>query len=613
MLILQELHQEVRRLFIAGSGLAEGDVRLTKLIAPLEKLGENAPVFRKLAETVRQATTAKGEDAAVKLLELGTLLHSILYTQGQADIKGQEEPFPAFLQQAGSTDASYRKLKPLLSALTERGQGRQAVIMQANEEFLFRDMRTYIPAIEALEDPYQEIGDYLEEKVIPAEIGPAALPILQSRFRPQGGKGDARKLRLIHTFLKESGREIYLDALEQGSTEVKSAAVEIMSGYEEYEPILLDQASDRKKDVRRAALMALATLNTERAVKRIWEAFTGKDRDIAIEPVAASRNPWLVEQLLAFTGNALEQLVQSQEKDKDREAAAAALTAGVEALRNQHSPQVTELLIRMLETPAFHHKSVEQLPEWAARQLLLERNPETDQYLLTLKNARNGRLIRFAFLAARRTLSPKQLYDEYEAHFLSKQGSAKILMEAMQEATMPLRNIWQPEPQKQNTQEWDPRWAGLFVRLGQTDLVCRLAQRPDNKAVEFLLEKLQSKSNSQYYSDPKASIVLALYKLGCKETHESLLSSLDGKHYISSDMLVLLELLPSRYADRLDKLAESMRYAEVKREVEEIAQRIRQNPTDINAEDVWHVLTGSPESQEPEKGGFITWIKSKLS
>lgn len=48
--LLQELHQEYRRLYIAGSELAAGDFRLKRLLPQFQQLGERSPVFKKLGE-----------------------------------------------------------------------------------------------------------------------------------------------------------------------------------------------------------------------------------------------------------------------------------------------------------------------------------------------------------------------------------------------------------------------------------------------------------------------------------------------------------------------------------------------------------------------------------
>lgn len=83
--LLQELHQEVRRLYIAGSDLAAGDFRLKRLLPQFQQLGERAPVFKRLGEgitaLIEPGSTAEPVSAA-KLQELTLLLESVLYTQG---------------------------------------------------------------------------------------------------------------------------------------------------------------------------------------------------------------------------------------------------------------------------------------------------------------------------------------------------------------------------------------------------------------------------------------------------------------------------------------------------------------------------------------------------
>src|ERR1044071_8071516 len=86
--LIQESAKEVRRLAIAGSPLAVGDFRLTKLIAPLEQAGAKAPVFAQVAKAISDLVNGKEADSAGHLLNLSTLLNAILYTQGQSATDG---------------------------------------------------------------------------------------------------------------------------------------------------------------------------------------------------------------------------------------------------------------------------------------------------------------------------------------------------------------------------------------------------------------------------------------------------------------------------------------------------------------------------------------------
>ena len=57
-----------RRLAIAGSAVAPGDFRLKKLVQPLEKSGEKAPVFARVGQAV-QAVGMILKDGVARAME----------------------------------------------------------------------------------------------------------------------------------------------------------------------------------------------------------------------------------------------------------------------------------------------------------------------------------------------------------------------------------------------------------------------------------------------------------------------------------------------------------------------------------------------------------------
>ena len=80
--VLNEVYTETRRLAIAGSVVAPGDFRLKKLVEPLKKAGVKAPVFAKVAESVEEVINSTDRTSATSLLNLSSLVCSILFTQG---------------------------------------------------------------------------------------------------------------------------------------------------------------------------------------------------------------------------------------------------------------------------------------------------------------------------------------------------------------------------------------------------------------------------------------------------------------------------------------------------------------------------------------------------
>ena len=183
--VLVQVYDEVRRLAIAGSGVAAGDFRLKKLIPPLEKAGEKAPVFAKVAQAAAAVVDSNDKTASSALLELTTLVSAILYTQGETGIAGNFAPLETTELGVPITQAGARVVKPLLEALSSTGSGRMELVRDAFERGTFSDLRLVKPALQAIDDPHPEIGQFIADKVLPL-YGKAILPELACEARHQG-------------------------------------------------------------------------------------------------------------------------------------------------------------------------------------------------------------------------------------------------------------------------------------------------------------------------------------------------------------------------------------------------------------------------------------------
>lgn len=594
--VLTDLHQEVRRLFIAGSSVAAGDLRLTRLLPQLRKLGENAPVFNRLADSMQLVTEAKPEQASAKLLELGTLLHSILYTQGRTEAQGTLEEVQV-TDTRGVTAIPYRKMRSLIDALTERGPGRLEVIRQGYEDSLFQDFRTHMPAVAALEDGYAEIAEFMYDKVV-SSIGPAVVPILHRQLNLQGGKGDARKLYLIHHLQGPANAELILQAAREGATEVRIAAVDILGDYPEQEDVVLEQSYERRKEVRRAALSALSRLGTGRAADRLFEALTGKDRELAVEPIQASLHPALTQRILdqaeawlnAFDGSAVKTEAVEQ------------LSAAVQCLKGKNDEAVRVFLEKLLSSPAFMVKETLTVQEYAAELLLDLQRPEGYRFVESLYRQWGGKHISYSFQAALRCLSPEEVYDQFAPLVRNKQqAQAKELLRTLYELTERLALTVYREAEESSAISWDPRWVHLFVDINEEELVCRFVQERDTKVADYLLKKVQVAP--QQMKPRTISLFFALFKIGHEETSELLMQALEASggrqfYYLDRDKLALMSLLPGSYAERLEKFADLLSYESVKQQVLEVAERLK---------------TKTSDKAEMGKGaGWIEWIKSKM-
>ncbi|MDO3681040.1 HEAT repeat domain-containing protein [Paenibacillus ehimensis] len=594
--VLTDLHQEVRRLFIAGSSVAVGDLRLTRLLPQLRKLGENAPVFNRLADAVQLVTEARPEQASAKLLELGTLLHSILYTQGRTEAQGTLEEVQV-TETRGVTAVPYRKMKSLIDALTERGPGRLEVIRQGYEDSLFQDFRTHVPAVAALEDAYAEIAEFMYDDVIPS-IGPAVVPILHRQLNLQGGKGDARKLYLIHHLQGPVNAELILQAAGEGAAEVRIAAVDILGDYPELEDVVLEKSYERRKEIRRAALSALSRLGTGRAADRLFEALVGKDRELAVEPIQAYSHPTLIQRILdqaeawlnAFDGSAVKTEAVEQ------------LFAVVQCLKGKNDETVRVFLEKLLSSPAFMVKETAAVQEYAAELLLDMQRPEGYRFVESLYRQWGGRHIAYSFQAALRCLSPEEVYDRFADLLRNKrQAQAKELLRTLYDLTEQQALTLYLEAEDLSPIAWDPRWVHLFVDIDEEELVCRFVEGPDRKVVDYLLKKLAVAP--QLMKPRTISLFFALFKIGHRETPELLMQALEGSegkrfYFMDRDQLVLMSLLPGSYAERLEKFAALLSYERAKQEVLEVAERLKTKTKD--------------EAEMGKGAGWIEWIKSKM-
>ncbi len=316
--ILTQVYDETRRLAVAGRGAAAGDFRLKKLVAPLEQAGAKAPVFARVAQAVQALVGAREQDSADALLELATLISAVLYTQGETGAPGTLEPIETVELPLPSRQTSARVLKPLMDALTTTGPGRLELVRDAYEQGAFHDIRLVQPALQVLDDNYAEVADFVAEKVLPL-YERAILPALRAKYDPKGKAGDARRLRLLHALDPAGAHDLIAAALDDGSKEVKVAAISCLGGRPEDVRYLLEQTTAKAQEVRRAAYRALANTDDGDAVAALEKVLEGKDLDLAADALAASRSDRLVHSVLTAAERELAALPRLKDKKEASE------------------------------------------------------------------------------------------------------------------------------------------------------------------------------------------------------------------------------------------------------------------------------------------------------
>ena len=271
---LYDLQSEINRLFIAGSKFAKDDPRLSKHIPILNKLGEKAPVFKKLAQEIGALIKTEPSESPQKLLEISTLLYSILYTQGETSIDGDTElRIPLLDVDDIIANVPYSQLQPLIKALTTSAGGRMTVIEEGLKNNLYEDFRTWDAVNRALDDKYAELAAFAETKIIPS-TGSKITPLIKASFKADSNaQGDVRRLRILY---RTGDKDIYeiVDSIIKGdSIPLTGEAVKILGDDVKNFDTVAKFADDKHKPIRESAYYALAKMNTDESIDKLVSVF----------------------------------------------------------------------------------------------------------------------------------------------------------------------------------------------------------------------------------------------------------------------------------------------------------------------------------------------------
>ncbi|GKU78293.1 hypothetical protein [Paenibacillus sp. L3-i20] len=598
--LLRELHEDVRRLVIAGASIATDDVRLKRVLPQLQQLGEKAPIFKRVAEEVAAVTVAQSDLVADKLLDLAVLLQAVLHTQSSTDAPGE-------LQAAGVKSAEmkvttvipYRKLKPLIDSLTQKGAGRLELIKQGVEDGSFIDIRTYIPAVHALRDSYSEIADYVADVIIPI-IGAPALSILNEQYDMKGSSGDARMLASIYkltTNMEEVWPKVLL-AQKEGALPIRLTAIALTSGVPQFEEELLDLTHDKKKEVRSAALMALSSSRSEIVESRLMDALMKKDTDIAVAPILAYRSTSLTEQLLKYGNSVINDLIAADEKEKLIEKVSAVISC-LEVRSDELV--VRQFLMKVIDLKGLNIKEMAQCSSYSANILLQSNEKDALVFLHELRDSQPD-LIWFSFKAAIQFKRPVEIYDLYEGYLTNKKSkTTKDILNVFEYCTSdPISSLFfYSKPIE--VLEWDKRWVERLIALNEGDLVCRLVKQSDQKVIDYLVDQI--KVDTKLTNDRSFRKFFVLYQIGYTETANLLISVLEDAlklryYHTHRDMQIIILMLPSSYSEKIRQLSGNMKTNSTRDQIIQLADSLAAKPAELD--------------MKTEGAGLIAWIKNEL-
>lgn len=587
--VLIEVYDEMRRLAIAGSAVVAGDFRLKKLIPPLEKSAEKAPVFGKVAQAAQAVVDSNEKTASTALLELTTLVNAILYTQGETGLAGEFKPLQTSDLGGQATQVSARILKPLLEALSSTGSGRMELVKDAFERGTFRDLRLVKPALAAIDDPYPEIGDFICEKVLPL-YGKAILPELRARLDIKGRGGHLYRLKTIHHLDPEGSRDLIQSALNEGSKEMKVAAIECLGHSDNDLTYLMEQVRAKAKDVRAAALGALSAMKVKSAdvIGTLKKAIAGADLELIIGRVKKTELPEIQAYLLEQAEQQIAELKKTKDK-KEQGPAVERLMQLLLCLEHRTDAGAESFLLKCFDhAKAFASIKSEpsgmDLNELVAY-ILSQGTEKMQRAVADQEKALSDGMLAYAFLAARATLTPIAFYEKYSPTMAgigqkgTKKKNAEILVNILTtEHGHYIHSGWfarargEMARKEAELPELDPRWLDAAVAAGSVELVHQWARTnhpATNKFLSDQLVKIKRPHEAHHIlrtmvdiAHPGAADALIdVLKKAAKESHFSYYNYWYGKMIADlprSAFPKFEELLPTLPEKMVDQLIESV-------------------------------------------------------
>jgi hypothetical protein len=578
--LIQESAKEVRRLSIAGSNLAVADFRLKKLVPPLEHAGAKVPVFAQVAKAINDLVNGKEAESAANLLSLSTLINAILYTQGQTGADGDYSELELFTARSCNTRTTARVLKPLVQALTSTGSGRFEIVRSAVERGAFNDLRLIEPSIRALDDVYPELADLIMEKILPA-YGPGIAPLLKSGLDLKGKKSDARRLQVLHQLDPAGTIELCKTALEEGSPDVKAAAIACLGKHEDCLPLVLEQTKAKNKALRAAALEALAEHDRPEVTKIFTDLIEGKALDILAGPFRALRNRQVLKSLLDRGQQTFEAMLKGDEDQRSR------FWEILACLNARKEPEVEDFLLACMNES-------EKILKLKSKNTVIGADDLVDRLVMLLYNLESPKAFE-AILAKRgslpardllpatvftqviysglRTWPPAKVYEEFLPLLTEKKGAAKAKNEMLQHVIRVARGGFvgssedyysidetDPESKWLNKVSWDPRWLDAAIKADLPVIVCCFAEPNHKAAITYLVNQSQNAK-----LDEAGLIIKALARCKYPKVTEAFLNAVTAKakksKFVDYDLQFLFrsaQFLPPADLPQLDAFAANL-------------------------------------------------------
>jgi hypothetical protein len=294
---------------------------------------------------------------------------------------------------------------------------------------------------------------------------------------------------------------------------VRVAAIGCMGDSTDDLPFLLEQVRAKAKDVRAAALKALARCGADEAARVLSGAIGHADLALAVEALRQTRHPVATGVLLDEAEKQFNALIAGKEKDaKKLGPQNERMGLLLQCLEGREDARTEKLLLTMFEhigrlaaikgTPS-GNDVVERLVS-----VMATGPPVVQSALIDAHGKLPAESLGEAMAAARRSRAPAEVFANFSPYLTARVDGKKkdrAPAWAKREAIIGQLTgvgVWAPDAEESSASaDLDPRWLDLAVGLGNADLVRELAVPGHTGAIEFLAALFRqgmSKSGKEY-------------------------------------------------------------------------------------------------------------------
>jgi hypothetical protein len=263
---------------------------------------------------------------------------------------------------------------------------------------------------------------------------------------------------------------------------------------------LVEQATSKAKDVREAALKALAKSDAGEAVSVLEAALKSGDLEIAIAPIRDSSNPKILKSVLTEADEQLSAIMSGKQKDK-KEAGKQVnrLLALLECLRGKKDKSAETFVLKCFgdreKLAAIKSDPGGQDIIQKLVQLLAVGTTNMQNTLIDARDSLSGEEFWAAFAAARRSRKPAEVFQMFSPYLTAKVDEKKkqrdpafVRRTVITDALSQYDPGFDLEEGKSDFRALDPRWLDVAVAQEHLGLVQQLA-RPGHEGANRFLAK----------------------------------------------------------------------------------------------------------------------------